>query len=1003
MRLFKTLLIGLLAVISLPAFAQAPGNVSITLTDEISGEPVAFATVSLSKSGEKKASKYALTDENGKATIEKVKAGTYTIKAELLGYKAYEKEIKVDGNVDLGAVKMGHDNVLLEAAKVTGVGNPIVIKKDTVEYNTSSFKTTDSDMLEDLLKKLPGVEVSSDGTVTANGKTIEKITIAGKTFFLNDPQIATKNLPANMIDKIKVVQKKSEQAEFTGIDDGEETTVLDLSVRPGMMNGIFGNAAAGGGHDIPENGLKGISMKDDDWRYEGSLFAGRFTDKSQISVVLNGNNTNNRGFNDLAGGMMGNMRGGGMGMGGGMFGTGSGITTSWMGGLNGAWTLFDDKMDIGGNYLYNGSQRFVEEESLRNTFLPNGSTLNYLENGTSTTNSYGHRFGMRLEHQFSKSTSILFEPSINFGNGDFQELSRFSTKKNNITSTNEGFNNNTGKNDNVSASGRFLLRQRLGLPGRTLTVNARFNYSDNTTDGFNQSLTGNYDDEGNSIIKNDIVNQRYDHNEKNSSVFSNFTYTEPIGNHFYVEGNYSYRWNRSTSEKTTYDSGEGYSVGESALGYNRSGETVNNAYSNSVVNKNITQNIGANLLFQNEKLSAQVGFGLMPTITDNTTNGNTYHDKVLNFAPRARVMYDINDNNNVRLFYNGRSSQPSTSQLMPVLDNSNPLRMSFGNPYLKPYFTHNMRSEYSFMDRATFSSLRISLNGGMTINPVINTSWYGTNGATYSLPVNGPSSANGSIMGFLNTPIAKSNFSIFNMFNTSYNSNYTYIGGRFDSSRFMTTDPVSGSITDFNYELFHQTFPDLGKKDYEEFTLNHTQTWMLMERLNLTYRNDYLEIRAGGATNTRKSWYTVAANNSTARTWNNQVNGSFNWTVGNSGLTIQTDMNYNWYNGYTTGHDPEYIWNANISMQVFKRQATVALRAYDILNQAKTLSVSDNGNVYSETHNNTLGRYVIVSFTWRFGTFSGFGGGRGMGGPGRGGFGGGRGGRGGFGGGRRPF
>jgi hypothetical protein len=147
----------------------------------------------------------------------------------------------------------------------------------------------------------------------------------------------------------------------------------------------------------------------------------------------------------------------------------------------------------------------------------------------------------------------------------------------------------------------------------------------------------------------------------------------------------------------------------------------------------------------------------------------------------------------------------------------------------------------------------------------------------------------------------------------------------------------------------------------------------------------------------------VAANNSTARTWNNQVNGSFNWTVGNSGLTIQTDMNYNWYNGYTTGHDPEYIWNANISMQVFKRQATVALKAYDILNQAKTLSVSDNGNVYSETHNNTLGRYVIVSFTWRFGTFSGFGGGRGMGGPGRGGFGGGRGGRGGFGGGRRPF
>ena len=159
MRLLRILLTGMLAVISFSALAQTPGNISLTLTDENTGEPVGYATVSVSKAGETKALKYALTDENGKAVIEKVRNGNYVIKAELLGYKAYEKTVKVEGDLNLGTIKMALDQQMLDAAKVTGIGNPIIIKKDTVEYNASSFKTTDNDMLEDLLKNLPGVEV----------------------------------------------------------------------------------------------------------------------------------------------------------------------------------------------------------------------------------------------------------------------------------------------------------------------------------------------------------------------------------------------------------------------------------------------------------------------------------------------------------------------------------------------------------------------------------------------------------------------------------------------------------------------------------------------------------------------------------------------------------------------------------------------------------------------------------------------------------------------------
>ena len=308
------------------------------------------------------------------------------------------------------------DKQVLDAASVSATGNPIVIKKDTIEYNATSFKTTDNDMLEDLLKKLPGVEVGSDGSVTANGQTISKITIDGKTFFLDDPQLASKNIPAKIVDKVKVVQKKSDQAQFTGIDDGQEETVIDLSIQKGMMNGVFGNVMAGAGHDWLENTTNGNG----DWRYQGAAFAGRFTEKSQLSLIFNGNNTNNRGFNDLAGSRMRGMRGGGGGMGRGSGGWGNtnGITTSWMGGVNGSWDLFQDKMSLGANYLYNSTKNDVQERSEKTTFLDDGSSLIYNNDGFSLNKTDGHRFGARLEHKFSDNTSIIFQPQFNFGKGN---------------------------------------------------------------------------------------------------------------------------------------------------------------------------------------------------------------------------------------------------------------------------------------------------------------------------------------------------------------------------------------------------------------------------------------------------------------------------------------------------------------------------------------------------------------------------------------------------------
>ena len=201
----RFLVVVTLLLAGLNAYAQNSFNVTLKLADEKTGEPVGFATVSLTLDGETEAAKYVLTDSEGVASITRVKKGTYLLKAEFMGYVTHEQEITVEKALDLGTINMKEDVEVLDAASVSAVGNPIVVKKDTIEYTASSFKTSDNDMLEDLLKKLPGVEVNSDGSITANGETISKIMVDGKEFFMDDPQLASKNLPANMVEKVKVV------------------------------------------------------------------------------------------------------------------------------------------------------------------------------------------------------------------------------------------------------------------------------------------------------------------------------------------------------------------------------------------------------------------------------------------------------------------------------------------------------------------------------------------------------------------------------------------------------------------------------------------------------------------------------------------------------------------------------------------------------------------------------------------------------------------------------
>lgn len=921
------------------AFAQNC-ILNLRLVDGKTGEPVEYATVSLTKAGSTDVFKYAQTGADGKISISGLPAGKFTVKGIMLGYETYEKAIELPKDADLGTCRMKVQAEFLEGAMVTDVGNPIVVKKDTIEHNVALLKTSDNDVLEDLLKRLPGVEVDSDGKITANGKEINKIYVDGKQFFLDDPSIASKNLPAKIVDKVRVVEKKSEQAEFTGIDDGEEETVLDLGIKKGMMNGWFGNVLGGGGTDLHGKDADGQKI-DNDVRYQGAAMVARFSQADQIAFIGNANNTNNRGFNDLAANAMGDMGGGGRrGFGGGN----NGISTSYMAGVNGGHQ-FDDKSEIFGNGMYNNNTRLIEEKTATTTLKKDGSSLFATEDGITERNTQGVRAAARADWKISKTTSLLFEPNFNLGWGRVDDYGLFTTDKTSAegvcSKVNEGFSSNTSDSRNQNASARLLWRQRLGKPGRTLSVNARYQFANTDMTGYNYSETNTYTDDG-LPVPPEITDQYYERNSKSNTVSGRLSYTEPLGGNFYLEGNYSINYKNSTSFKDTYN--------KDAAGNYTDKDDI---YSSEIVNKYTRQDAGINFRKQEEKYNITIGANFQPTRTENhTISGGARRDtviKVFNWAPNARVDFNFSDYRMLRLNYRGSSTQPSINQLMPVPDNTNPQKITLGNLGLKPSFSHSLRMMYRSTNMENYASFNAHISFNYNTRNIVNASWNDAAGVQYTVPVNndrGSYSANAFVM--FNSPIAKSKFSIMSFTNAGLSTGVSLVG---DDSKIDSSDE-SSYLNMANYT----------QNDYHRVSAS--------ENLRFVFRGDIVETSLGGNVRYSQTWYSISEKN-VAATWTNSVEARFIAKIPDV-LDISTDARYNFYKGYESGYnDPTLVWNAEISKQIFKKAFTLSLKAYDILNQSKNTYRTQQDNYVRDVRNNTLGRYVVLSLTYRFGTFAG--------------------------------
>lgn len=891
--------------------AKGQNSFKVVILDSAAHTPVEFATLSLRYIGEQTPKRYTMSDSTGLAVL-KAPVGRATVKIDCVGYRSYEKVYDVHrGDNDMGIIYLNGANIL-SSIVVTAAGNQMLVKKDTIEYNANAFKTNETDMLEELIKKLPGMEIDSDGKITANGKEITKVQIDGKTFFMDDPQLASKNLPAKIIEKVKVVEKKSDEARFTGIDDGDEETVLDLSFKKGMADGWIGNV--GGGYGTQD-------------RYEGSFMAGRFTKNSQISIIGNANNTNNRGFNDMAGSMMSTMMagGGGMGMGAGMGGfsfTGNGVTASKMGGLNFNHQSDDKKLKANVSYLYSSTDKDVEEKKERTTMLSESSNLINDEDGKQNTVTHGHRVDAEIEYAPTDATSFVFRPYVRLGNGNFDQSNTFTTMRN-TDYTNQGFRASFGDNESQRVGGSLLYRQRLWKPGRTLTVRVNYSFSNNTIDGINKSETSFY--ENNEVSSQSIIDQSYHNNQRSAQYGMNFTYTEPLGKNYFIQGSYRYSHQHSNSLKNTYDYDpvtDSYSV-------------KNDQYSSRYLGDFATQRAELALRKQEDRYNFMFGFSMQPSKTTSSGRERDTSYSVVNFAPTARLDYRITDSKFLRVYYRGRTSQPSLNQLLPIPDNSNPLLVQEGNADLNPSFTHSVGGEYRSNNKATFSWFGVFFDASYTTDNIINQKRYTEDGVQHNKYINSD----------------KGVYSV--NLRTMFNSN------------------IKGTSLSYNVGLFTRYNNGVSYvASNKDFVENVTKNFNASLNARLTYRIDNFEFAVSGGANYRNAWYSVKSIDKVS-TWSNRLSSSVNWTF-LDGFNITSDITRRFYYGYSAGYgDAQTVWNGEVSKSFLRNAFTFKVRVYDILNNSKNTYRTTTENYVQDVTNNTLGRYVMFSLTYRFGSFGG--------------------------------
>ncbi len=721
-------------------------NITGLVRDAATTEPLMEATVRLLAAKDSAFVKGVTTDLDGKFKIDGVKKGKYILSVTYIGYSDLYRDVQVaNANVRLGALDMRESSTLLGEVSVVATKTPIKVMEDTVEYNADSYHTQPNAVVEDLLKRLPGVEVDSDGKITANGKSITKILVDGKEFFSDDPQVASKNLPANMIDKLQVVDRKSDMARLTGVDDGEDETVINLTVKKGMNNGWFGTAEGGYGTDS---------------RYAASFNINRFWNGNQITFLGNLNNINQLGFTDSNGSRFRGPRGSG------------GSTISRAIGVN--FNIGRDEiLRVGGDIMFSNTDRSSTKRQDRQYIFTDSTAYSHIRSLT-RDRSNNVSANLRVLWKPDSFNTLEFRPEFRFNH------QRAYSNENTVNisglmdtvSTNSNFDDSRGSS--YEFSGRLIYSHSFrNHRGRSISVSSNYKLSNvrEYQNSFSHVLYQLLETE-------DVLDQYADNHTWSNNVMGQVTWTEPLGNpmkgHSLVFSyRMNYRWNNA--DKLTYNIPDEYDLDILPP----VGVEPDPDYSNSFRNNYFNQNIRLGYKKVGKDLNYEVGLALVPQMSKSTdlinSDRNIDTRWVWNYAPYMRMRYKFSKYRSLQANYRGRSSQPSMSQLQPVEDISNPMNIIKGNPNLDPSFAHNINVRFQDFNMEAQRSIMLMADFSYTQNSIISKTTYNpeTSGryTTYT-NVNGVWS--GRLMNMMSMPLRNKKWTISNHIfgNASQNIGY---------------------------------------------------------------------------------------------------------------------------------------------------------------------------------------------------------------------------------------
>lgn len=917
--MLKVLLTPLLIfVFTALSFAQS-NQIMGKVTDINSGKAMQGATIQLLLQADSVIVQTKVSDAQGNFIFNNVPNNSFIVTVSNLDYQQFASFVTLNNSSkDLGTLKLMQQGKDLEEVIIIGRAPAAVQIGDTSQFSASQYKVNPDATTEDLIKKMPGVTVDKNGTVTAQGEAVKKVTVDGKEFFGDDASAALKNLPSSVVDKIQVFDKLSDQAQLTGIDDGNSVKTINIVTKSGIKNGQFGRIYAGYGTD--ERYSAGGNM---------SLFEG----DRRISVVANFNNVNQQNFGsqDLLG--LTGSSGGGGGRGGGgsddfIVGQSNGISKTNALGINYS-DKYGKKVELAGSYFFNNSTNNNQSKSTTQ-ILANNQFTN--QNSFSVTENTNHRLNLKLEYKIDSNNFISIRPRLNFQNNNANSNGLVNSYKNIADSVyNEAY---TRSNDRsaINFSNEINYRHSFAKKGRSINLSLNNSYNKNTGGSYIDAKYRYYYDLG--AYSDSIQNQFIDNYTDGTSYRWRLGYSEPLSKNSIIQLSYNYSTQKNSSDQEAYNFG--------GAKYDQFDTTYSNKFDNTIK----TNNIGLAYRWSKGR-DAMLNFGV------DYENSNLESQRVFpgtsqvdqsfsNFLPYGMYRQKLSKSSNIRVFYRARNNFPSVTQLQDVVNRNNPLRLSAGNPFLKQAYTNFLGTRYTYTNTKTSNSLFANIFLSTTSNYISNAIYIAQadstiqqgitlkKGSQLTMPVN--LDGNKSIRSYLtySTPLKF----IKTTLNLNTGLNYSRLPGLVNYKNTVTNN--------YNYNVGAVLASNIS--EYVDFNLN----------------------------------YSANFNKTKSTSANAKINKSVNQSTGlqlnllsKTGWFVQNSVNNETNTGLSNGFNQNYwLWNAAIGKKFLKNDAgELKLSVFDLLKQNQSISRDVTEIEIRDSQSTVLQQYFMLTFTYSLKNF----------------------------------